>query len=431
MSTSKGSTWLRILLLVLSTGVAFGCTLPMPSAGQSATTVEIIVPNFPQLVEPLKATLDADFAKRTGITVTFVPVGDTSYVGVDQRIQSDLAAGRQPELALIGLNMVRTYADAKRSQPLDKLLDSDRTFDQSAYYAPLFGLGRVGNGMYAMPIAVSTYVLYYNADIFRRAGLDPERPPATFGELRTDARAIVETKAATYGVALRDDHLGDYGYQNFLNSAGGSYMDSAEQTVTLDSSVGQSVISYWRGLYSDGLGRPMPNAQLAQAFLNGDVGMIFQSSSYSATLETGASFEVRSAPHPIPDGAQRKAVVGGAAVAMFSTSDAKQQAEWQVIKEMVGARGVANVVTASGYSPVNKIAATGEGYLASYLTEHPLAKAGWDQLDDLAPWYSFPGSHANEISQALQKEINLAVTGEEPVDVALHTAADKARSLLR
>jgi multiple sugar transport system substrate-binding protein len=208
-------------------------------------------------------------------------------------------------------------------------------------------------------------------------------------------------------------------------------MDATEQTVTLDSPVGQSVIDFWRDMYADGLGLPMPNAQLAEAFLKGDVAMMFQSSSYSATLETSATFDVRSAPYPIPDGGKKKAVVGGAAVAMFSTSDANQQAEWQVIKEIVSARGVTNVVQASGYSPVNRVAASGDGYLASYLSQHPLAKAGWDQLEFLAPWYSFPGSHANEISQVLQDQINQAVTGKAPVDAALQRAADKARTLLQ
>jgi sn-glycerol 3-phosphate transport system substrate-binding protein len=45
----------------------------------------------------------------------------------------------------------------------------------------------------ALPFGVSTPVLYYNRDAFRRASLDPARPPATWYEMAAMAAALVET----------------------------------------------------------------------------------------------------------------------------------------------------------------------------------------------------------------------------------------------
>ena len=75
-----------------------------------------------------------------------------------------------------------------------------------------------------MPFNVSNLVFYYNKKAFPRAGLDPEKPPATFDELRADAEKIeasgVVTKA---GIGLKLDawHL-----EQWLAKAGEPYVNN-------------------------------------------------------------------------------------------------------------------------------------------------------------------------------------------------------------
>ena len=47
-----------------------------------------------------------------------------------------------------------------------------------------------------MPFQRSTIVLYWNKDAFRSAGLDPERPPATWQEHADFAAKLTQTKVA-------------------------------------------------------------------------------------------------------------------------------------------------------------------------------------------------------------------------------------------
>src|SRR3712207_9337578 len=42
----------------------------------------------------------------------------------------------------------------------------------------------------SMPFNSSTAVMYWNKDAFRRAGLDPEKPPTTWTDLRSDERRV-------------------------------------------------------------------------------------------------------------------------------------------------------------------------------------------------------------------------------------------------
>jgi multiple sugar transport system substrate-binding protein len=399
-------------------------------AVEPASEVEIIAPNFPQILDALAATLGDDFTARTGISVEVLAVGDTSYDGVDQRIQSDLVAGNEIDMAVIGLNSIRTYADAERAQPLDDLIDGDPTFDRADYYPTLFELGERAGSLYGLPYGVSTYTLYYNTAIFEAAGLDPNAPPETFSELRAASEAVLGAGAAEYGIVIRADHAGDYAFQNFITSAGGGFMDAEEEAVTFNGPAGRDVIQFWADLHADGLGRTMSNDQVAEAFLRGSAAMMLQSSSYTANLETNASFPTMSAPFPIPDGGERRAVSGGAALAMFTGDPAKQAAVWEVMSALLSPEGVTDLVTHSGFSPVNRVAAEDEAFLAGYLDEHPLASAGWEQLEFLAPWYRYPGPSAVEISQIMQDEIGLAITGDKSVQDALDDAASQAESLL-
>lgn len=421
----------RIAALVATATVAAACSAGSGTDSSSSDrTVEIIVSNFPQLIAGVERTLDSNFERETGIDVEIVNVGgDTTYTGVNQRIQNDLIAGKTPDLAITGLNNVRAYADSQSAIALDEVMEADDAFTIDDLAPNLLKLGQIDGTTYGMPYGVSTYTLYYNADVFRKAGLEPDNPPATFSEMRSAAEAIVRNGAARRGVIIRSDHVGGMGFQNFLESAGGSFMNDDGTQVTFNSPAGVSIVEYWRQLHQEGLGEAVPNDQAGDLFTRGDAGMIFQSSSYSASLANQIKFDVRSAAYPLPDGGDRRAVAGGAAIVAFNRDPQKLADEWTVIKTLVGPRGITNLVEETGFSPINTKATRAE-YLGDYLASNPLAAPSWDQMEYLVPWYQFPGSKNNEISKAMQNQINAAISGKQTAQAALDAAARATSSLL-
>ncbi len=54
----------------------------------------------------------------------------------------------------------------------------------------------------SMPFNSSTPVTWYNKDAFRKAGLDPEKPPRTWEETWAAAKKIVAAKAAPCGYTM-------------------------------------------------------------------------------------------------------------------------------------------------------------------------------------------------------------------------------------
>jgi sn-glycerol 3-phosphate transport system substrate-binding protein len=73
-------------------------------------------------------------------------------------------------------------------------------FDPSAYVPAIRGYYSLPDGrMMSMPFNSSTAIMFYSTDAFQRAGLDPEKPPRTWAELRAAARRIRATNAAPCG----------------------------------------------------------------------------------------------------------------------------------------------------------------------------------------------------------------------------------------
>jgi sn-glycerol 3-phosphate transport system substrate-binding protein len=74
------------------------------------------------------------------------------------------------------------------------------SFDPSIYLPAVRGYYSSSDGkMISMPFNSSTTITFYNKDAFRRAGLDPEKPPQTWAETRTAAQRIRQTNAAPCG----------------------------------------------------------------------------------------------------------------------------------------------------------------------------------------------------------------------------------------
>jgi len=55
-------------------------------------------------------------------------------------------------------------------------------FDQGAYVPAVSGYYSTAKGMMSFPFNSSTTIMFYNKDLFAKAGLDPNKPPATWQE---------------------------------------------------------------------------------------------------------------------------------------------------------------------------------------------------------------------------------------------------------
>lgn len=146
--------------------------------------------------------LIADFQKQNPdieVKMEVVPWADQQ-----QRIVTALTAGGLPDVSYMGNNVVAQFQAIGALEPLDRYIadwskaeGSDVTKD---YYPGDIGYYRIKGQYWGAPLAVETRSLYYRKDLFRQAGLDPNKPPRTWDELISAAAKL--QKGDTYGWAV-------------------------------------------------------------------------------------------------------------------------------------------------------------------------------------------------------------------------------------
>lgn len=91
-------------------------------------------------------------------------------------------AGKAPAITQIYEVGTATMMNAKGAiYPVYQLMkDTGQPFDPKAYLSAVTGYYSTADGnMLSLPFNSSTPVVYYNRDLFDKAGLDPDSPPTT------------------------------------------------------------------------------------------------------------------------------------------------------------------------------------------------------------------------------------------------------------
>jgi sn-glycerol 3-phosphate transport system substrate-binding protein len=141
--------------------------------------------------------VDAFNASQSAYAVEAVFKG--SYPDVLTATVAAFRAGQAPHLAQIfevGTgSMLAAGRAVKQAWELSK--ETGVAIDPAAYIAPVRGYYSLPDGrMASVPFNSSTAVMWINKDAFRRAGLDPDHPPATWPEVVAAARALKAKDAA-------------------------------------------------------------------------------------------------------------------------------------------------------------------------------------------------------------------------------------------
>lgn len=130
--------------------------------------------------------LVAEFTRaHPNIEVTFRPIPSGELMA---KTQADVVAGNPPDLAQLIMADLEFVANDLRAKPIDTLVPPDeyQAYVKGEY--PLHPRGlkltELEGRTYGIPYVFSTPTLFYNADLFRQAGLDPDKPPTTWTEVK-------------------------------------------------------------------------------------------------------------------------------------------------------------------------------------------------------------------------------------------------------
>lgn len=405
-----------------------GGTPDIDTSATAATEIDLVYAYDKLFTAPLTEITER-VQRESGIKVNLVLAGE-SYEDADRRIQTDLATGKPPALAMVGLNRLQPYVESARAVPIEPFIDSTPEFDVNDFDPKFLDLMRVDGQLQGMPYGVSTPVLYINSDAFRKAGLDPAAPPSTWEDVEKAARQLTSTGTSKYGVHWAWDMTGNWTFQAMVDSNGGSLLSADRTEVTFDQKPAVEAAEYLSRQVSDGLMPMMGESEARDAFARGDIPMLITSTSYLAGFEKSAAFDFRTAPFPAPATGQAKVPGGGNGFMILADDPSQQVAAWTVLRALTDIEGSTTTVKATGYMPVNEAAMASESHLAEFVRE-PNRRTSLDQIPALVPWLNFPGTHGREATDAIKEALFTSMRGEKSPQQALSDAADSVRGMLK
>ena len=140
--------------------------------------------------------LAADFEKENpGIKVKPIYSGD--YQASITKALTAVKGNDAPTMSVLLSTDMYTLIDEDAIVPFDPLLKSpeDQTW-LKGFYPAFMENSQTGGKTWGIPFQRSTIVLYYNKELFKEAGLDPNKPPANWKEMAEYAQKLTKRDAS-------------------------------------------------------------------------------------------------------------------------------------------------------------------------------------------------------------------------------------------
>ena len=169
---------------------------------------------------------------------------------LEEKLPAAIAAKKAPALVIKGNFDAATYGSNNIFVPLDDFFDKTSTnksdFSQSSLDALKY------NGKQLMiPMQVHSTFLYWNKDLFKAAGLDPETPPTTWDEVAKDAKKIANASKKIYGVGFPISGAPCY-FDAMFKSNGGDVVSEDGKSSVLNSAENLKTLQYIQDLVKTG-----------------------------------------------------------------------------------------------------------------------------------------------------------------------------------
>ena len=345
---------------------------------------------------------------------------------------------KSAQIGNMGADLVQVYEIGSRFMiesgwitPMQQMIDAD-SYDLSQIEPNLAAYYTIDNQLYSMPFNSSTPIMYYNKEMFEKAGIT-EIPDSLEG-----IEAVGE-KLLNEGGAGQVISLGIYGwfFEQFIGKQGLEYANNgngrteAATAVAFDSNgAAANILTAWKSLYDKGYA---PNVGKG-----GDAGLADFSAGKSAiTLGSTASlkqilqdvngkFEVGTAYFPKVKSSDEGGVsIGGASLWALNNNDPKKaRATWEFIKFLVSAESQAYWNAQTGYFPVTTDAHE-EQVFKDNIAKYPQFQTAIDQLHDSSPEYVgallsvFPEARAT-----VESQIESLLNGDQNVDETVSSMAE-------
>jgi multiple sugar transport system substrate-binding protein len=217
------------------------------------------------------------------VSVTVVPAAN--FV---QKFGTAAASGSGPDIASIDLVYLPYFAS---KGVLDDITSVQDSLSWKDALSPAHRKLATYNGKtYALPFTAEASVTFYNKDLFKKAGLDPAKPPANFAEMLADARAIRKLGPDYYGYTMAGQCGGCnvFEFAPHIWASGGKILSDDGKTALFTSPQVTDALTFYRQMWTEGLMPPSAKTDngtvQGTSFQSGKVGMVNLGAFFVQTL---------------------------------------------------------------------------------------------------------------------------------------------------
>ncbi len=331
---------------------------------------------------------------------------------------------------------------------MQDLIDADPTFDIGTFMPQVLNYYRVGGKLYCMPFNSSNAIMFYNKTLFKKAGLDPNKPPKTYEELLDYAeKLMVKDDKGNVVQAGITWNLHCWFFEQFMAVQNAPLTDNDNgrtgrpTKAIFNSDAGLKTFTFWNDLTKNG---SMINTKVhdwtgaRNLFISQKVAMIITSTSDVALMVKSAkenNFELGTAFIPAPADAESGGVVigGGSLWMVAGKPEAETKAAWEFVKFMAQSAQQIKWHAGTGYFPVRKDAV--EDLLAQgYYSESPHNLTAILQLLLSTQNYNSNGAIIGafaEVRAIVESNVQKMLSGDMTPAEALAAAEKEATEAIR
>lgn len=364
--------------------------------------------------------------------VTVKPVYAGSYADTRTKVQAAIKGGNTPDLAIMFSIDLYSLLAMDAIVPMDSFCTTEEDKEWlNGFYDGFMMNSRDGETTYGIPWQRSTIVLYYNKEAFAEAGLDPEKAPATWDELKEYAAKLTKTEngSTRYGIEIPSDGYAYWMLQTFCTQQNGfNLMNDTGTEVYYNDARTAKGLSFWKSLAEDG---SMPEGIVAWAttpsdFIEGKTAMMYHTTGNLTNVKNNATFDFGVAM--LPANESYGSPTGGGNFYIFKgVSEERQQAAFDFIKWMTDDERVAQWSIDTGYVATRPSAYETER-MKTYAEEFPYCLVARDQLE--YGYAELSTYNQAEVQKAIDDAISYVMTGQSDVESALNTAQETATKIL-
>ncbi len=207
-----------------------------PAPAATSASLNVLWENWGDIYNNLMTEIGTDFTKLNP-SVALEWNFDPDWV---TKLTTLIAADTLPDVTIMRSAQVTTMASKGAIMSLDEIA-KEAGVKREDFVTPLWDSGQYQGKLYALPGGADYWCMYYSKDVYKDAGLDPEKPAATFDELIAHSKAILQKDSA--GEITRIGYSPSSGQLvNWSFIFGGKFYDAASGKITANDPANVAVL---------------------------------------------------------------------------------------------------------------------------------------------------------------------------------------------